>query len=104
MGMYDNILVSRNQDFNKGGCFMKKWYQWFYLSLIFAIGGILSYFDGRGITAAIIQISITVILGFTQFLCDQKGETGKKVFKYISIAAIAILIIWMIYLALSILR
>ncbi|MBR3929811.1 MAG: hypothetical protein IKJ65_12515 [Clostridia bacterium] len=83
---------------------MKKWYQWFYLSLAFAIGGILNYFDGKRIITAVIQVSITVILGFIQFLCDQKGEKGKKVFKYISIVAIAILIVWMIYLVLSALR
>ena len=83
---------------------MKKWYQWFYLSLGFAIGGILNYFDGKRIIAAVMQVIITVILGFIQFLCDQKGEKGRKVFKYISIAAIVLLILWMIYLVLSTFR
>jgi len=83
---------------------MKKWYQWFYLSLAFTVGGILNYLDGRQITAAIIQVSITVALGFIQFFCDQKGEKGKKVFNYISIVAIVSLIIWLIYLVLSVLR
>ena len=83
---------------------MKKWYQWFYLSIVFAIGGIINYFDGRQIIAAIVQVSITVVFGFIQFLCDRKGEKGKKVFKYISIAAIILLIIWMIYLVLSAVR
>ena len=83
---------------------MKKWYQWFYLSLAFTVGGILNYLDGRQITAAIIQVSITVALGFIQFFCDQKGEKGKKVFNYISIAAIVLLIIWLLYLVFSIVR
>ena len=83
---------------------MKKWYQWFYLSIVFAIGGIINYFDGRQIIAVIVQVSITVVFGFIQFLCDRKGEKGKKVFKYISIAAIILLIIWMIYLVLSAVR
>ena len=83
---------------------MKKWYQWFYLSIVFAIGGIINYFDGRQIIATIVQVSITVVFGFIQFLYDRKGEKGKKVFKYISIAAIILLIIWMIYLVLSSLR
>ncbi len=83
---------------------MKKWYQWFGLSLIFAVGGILNYFDGRQIIASIIQVCITVTLAFIQFLCDKKGKKGKKVFNYISIAAIVLLIIWLIYLVLSMLR
>ena len=83
---------------------MKKWYQWFYLSIIFAIGGIINYFDGRQIVAAIVPVSITVVFGFIQFLCDRKGEKGKKAFKYICIAAIILLIIWLIYLVLSALR
>lgn len=83
---------------------MKKWYQWFYLSLIFAIGGILNYFDGKRIIAAVIQVSITVILGFIQFLCEQKGEKGRKVFEYISIVVIVLLIIGVIILVLSALK
>ncbi len=83
---------------------MKKWYQWFYLSLGFAVGGIVNYLDGRQIIAAVIQVGITLTLGFIQFLCDKKGEKGKKVFNYISIAAIVLLIIWLIYLLLSVLR
>lgn len=82
---------------------MKKWYQWLYLSIVFAVGGILNYLDGRQIIAAIIQVGITVTLAFLQFLCDKRGEKGKKAFKYISIAAIVLLIIWLIYLVFSIL-
>ena len=83
---------------------MKKWYQWFYLSIIFAIGGIINYFDGRQIIAAIVQVSITVVFGFIQFFCDRKGEKGNKVFRYISIVAIILLIVWLIYLVFSMLR
>lgn len=80
---------------------MNKWYQWFYLSLGFAVGGIINYLEDKQIVAAVIQVGITLALGFIQFLCDKKGEKGKKAFKYISIVAIAILIVWMIYLVLS---
>ncbi len=62
---------------------MKKWYQWFYLSLAFLVGGIVNYFAGKRIVAAVMQVCITLILGFIQFLCDQNGDKGKKVFKYI---------------------
>ena len=82
---------------------MKKWYQWFYLSIVFAIGGIINYFDGRQMIAAIVQVSITVALGFIQFLCERKGEKGKKAFKRICIATIMLLMIWIIYLVLSVL-
>ena len=83
---------------------MKKWYQWFYLSFGFAVGGILNYLDGRQIVAAVIQVGITLTLGFTQFLCDKNGKKGKKVFNYVSIIAIVLLIIWLIYLVLSMVR
>ena len=88
-------------EFGKGGYFMKNWYQWFYLSLGFAIGGLLNYFEGKRISAAVIQVSITMILGFIQFFCEKQGKQGKKVFTYISIAAIVLLVIMLIYLVLS---
>lgn len=83
---------------------MKKWYQWFYLSLGFALGGILNYFDGRRITAAVLQVSITLILGIIQFFCDKRGEQGRAVFKYIAVAGIILLVVWMILLLLGALR
>ena len=77
---------------------MKKWYQWFYLSLAFLAGGIVNYFAGKRIVAAVMQVCITLILGFIQFLCDQNGDKGKIVFKYISIAVSALLVIWILYM------
>jgi len=79
---------------------MKKWYQWFYLSLGFAAGGIINYFDGKQTTGALIQVSITVAFGFLQFFCDRKGERGRKVFQRISTAVIVLLVIWLISLIL----
>ena len=83
---------------------MKKWYQWFYLSLGFAVGGMINYLEDKQIVAAVIQVGITLTFGFIQFHCDKKGEKGKKVFNYISIVAIVLLIIWLIYLVFSVLR
>ena len=77
---------------------MKRWYLWFVLSGLFAIGGILNYYDGRSILASIIQVSITVFLGVAQFFCDKKGAAGKKVFRYISITVLTLLVLWMIWL------
>ena len=57
---------------------MKKWYQWFYLSLAFAIGGILNYIDGRQIIASVIQVCITLALALIQFLCDKKEKRARK--------------------------
>ena len=81
---------------------MKKWYQWFYLSLAFAVGGLWNYLDGKQIVAAVIQVSITVIMAFIQLFCDKKGKKGKKVFKHICIGIIALLVIWMISLLISV--
>lgn len=83
---------------------MKKWYQWFYLSLGFAVAGISNYIDGRQIIASVFQVCITLALAFIQFLCDKKGEKGKKTFHYISIVAIILLIVGLIYLVFSMLR
>ena len=77
---------------------MKKWYQWFYLSLGFAVGGILSFLDGKRIIASVLQVSITFVLAFVQFLCDEKGEAGKKTFKYISIFVTVLLVLWLLFL------
>jgi|LSQX01.2.fsa_nt_gb hypothetical protein len=77
---------------------MKVWYQWFYLSLVFAVGGLINYLNGKPIIAAIIQVCITAVLAFIQFFCDKKGEKGKKVFRCISIGVIFFLLIWLVYL------
>lgn len=57
---------------------MKKWYLWLVLAFVFAISGIINYFDGRNILAQVIQTSIAIILAFIQLLCDKKGAKGKK--------------------------
>ena len=75
---------------------MKKWYLWLVLALVFAISGIINYFDGRSVLAQVIQISITIILAFIQLLCDKKGEKGKKVFNYIGMFLSIALGIWII--------
>jgi len=80
---------------------MKKWYLWLVLGLIFAIGGVINFFDGRSILGQVIQVSITVLLAFIQFLCDRKGEKGKKVFNYIGITLSITLVIWIIVLILK---
>lgn len=53
---------------------MKKWYYWFFLTLIFAVGGIWNYFDGKQIVAPVIQVGITVILAFVQLYYDKKKK------------------------------
>ena len=77
---------------------MKRWYQWFYLSLGFAAGGILSYCNGKSITPSLMSVAVFLILGLIQFLCEKKGEKGKKVFKYISVAVIILLVLWVLFL------
>jgi len=75
---------------------MKKWYLWFGLALIYAIGGVINYFDGKSITAQIIQVSIVTALAFVQLFCDRKGEKGKKIFNFIALFLSVILLIWII--------
>lgn len=83
---------------------MKKWYQWIYLSLGFALGGIINYFDGRQTIAAVIQVCVTLALAFIQFFCDKNGEKGRLVFRYISIAVIVLLVSWLVYTVISMLK
>ena len=77
---------------------MKKWYQWFYVALGFAVGGVINYCQGKQIIASVIQVSCMVIMAMIQFFCDQKGEKGKKAFRYISIGIIVAAVIWLIYI------
>ena len=77
---------------------MKKWYWWLYLALGFAISGIAGYFAGRSVLAAVFPAGCMALMGLLQFVCDKKGEKGKKAFQYISIAAIVLLAAWLIYL------
>lgn len=80
---------------------MNKWYQWLYLSLCFAIGGIVNYLEGRQTVAAVVQVSITLAFAFIQLFCDQRGEKGKKAFRLISMVISILLIIWLISLVLD---
>ena len=77
---------------------MKKWYLWLGLSLIFAIGGIVNYFDGKSITGSVIQVCITTILAFVQLICDNNGKIGKKIFKYIEITVTVCIVVWLLFL------
>jgi len=101
---FAKIVTLDKLEFDKGGHAMKKWYQWLYMTFIFTVGGIVNYIDGRQIIASVIQVGITLTLAFTQFLCDKNGEKGKKVFDYINIVAIGLLVIWIMYLVFSVLR
>ena len=80
---------------------MKAWYQWFYLSLCYAVGGVINYYYNKQIISAIVGVCITAVLAFVQLFCDKKGEKGKKIFRYISIGAIIFLIAWLVYLIIS---
>lgn len=80
---------------------MKKWYHWLILSLGFGIGGILHYLDGKKSVAMFIPVAGTALLAILQFFCDKKGEAGKKAFTYISIGAIILLAIWVIWLVIA---
>ena len=77
---------------------MKAWYQWFYLSLCYGVGGVINYYHNKRIISAIVGVCLTATLAFVQFFCDKKG---KKVFRYIGIGVIIILIIWVVYLIIS---
>ena len=83
---------------------MKKWYHWLFLALIFALGGVLNFVTERQIIASVIQVCITVALGFIQLLCERKGENGKKIFGYITTAALLLLIGLTVFLALGALQ
>ena len=78
--------------------FMKKWYQWLYLSLCFTIAGIVSCIERKGTVINLIPIGITDFLALIQLICNRKGEKGIKIYRVVSISMIAILIICAVYL------
>lgn len=69
---------------------MKKWYFWFIFTLIWVVCGIINYFDGQSIIGPIVVVILSIFLGLAQLICDQKGEKGKKAFRYLSIGVIAL--------------
>lgn len=69
---------------------MKRWYLWFILAGIQVIGGIINYFDGKTIIGSLIGVGIFSFMGITQFICERKGEKGKKIFRYISIGVLIV--------------
>lgn len=80
---------------------MKKWYYWFILTLVFAIGGAINYFDGKSILGAVVQVSVTVFLAVVQLLCDRKGECGKRIFRRIAIVVLLLIVAWLVFLVFS---
>lgn len=72
---------------------MKKWYFWLILALIWALGGVINYFDGRSIASALVLVPILMFLGFAQLLCEKHGEQGKRVFRYITTTMLVLLIV-----------
>ena len=80
---------------------MKKWYLWLVLSFVFAIAGVINYYDGKAVIAQVIQVSITVILAITQLLCDRKGEKGKRVFRHIAMVLSVVLSIWIVVMIIN---
>ncbi len=80
---------------------MKKWYLWLFLTLIFAVCGAISYAGKENITDDVIMVCITSVLAVSQFFCDRNGEKGKKIFRYICIATIVVIIIYLFFVILK---
>lgn len=70
---------------------MNKWYQWFYITICWAIGGIINYFDGKPIIGSVVAMGISVLFAFIQFFCYRKGEKGRKAYRYIAFGILAVL-------------
>lgn len=81
---------------------MKKWYHWFILTAIYAVGGAANLIEGKGLLGSGIQIALTVFLAFAQLLCERNGERGRKVYRVICGVVIAVLVVMLIYLLYSI--
>ena len=73
-----------------------KWYHWILISLCWVVGGIINYYDGKNIVAAIIGTLLFIALGIAQLLCEKHGEKGKKMFRYISIGVLVLEIVALI--------
>ena len=71
---------------------MKRWYLWFVLAGIQVIGGIINYFDGKTIIGSLVSAGIFGLMGIIQFICERNGEKGKKVFRYISIGVLVVMV------------
>lgn len=58
------------------------------------IAGMVNYFTGSD-NYFLFQIVLFLLLAPCQYICDKHGEKGKKIFKYICIAAIAVCLVYL---------
>lgn len=75
---------------------MKQWWMWFLQSGIWILVTIFNILDKRSsvlIGWNILAVILFTLLGVIQYVCDKKGEKGKRVFKKICIGAIVIIVI-----------
>ena len=75
-----------------------RWYIWFIQAGIWGIAGIINYFDGKKIIGSLIAVGIFSFMGIAQVICERNGEKGKKVFRFICIASIIVLVVALICL------
>lgn len=79
---------------------MKKWYQWLYFVLFMVVNLMLEdfqYFKNPNVIAIYygVMIGIMIILSVLQYVCDQKGEKGRKVFRYVINIVILLLVVFL---------
>ena len=80
---------------------MKKIYVWFVLSAIWGLAAIFNIYDKRGVLIIGYDIFASVIfsfLGISQYFCDRKGETGKKIMNRIAKVIIVILALTFVFI------
>lgn len=76
---------------------MRKWYYWLVFAAIWIPSAAMNFSRERSAGAAtnIVQIALFAALGFAQLACERHGEKGKKIFRYISIGAVAFCVVYL---------
>ena len=75
---------------------MRKSWWWFVLSGVWIFTTVLNILDNRSsivIGFNVFSVILFTLLGITQYLCDKKGEQGKRIFNWICAGASAILVL-----------
>ncbi len=75
---------------------MKKWYFWIILAGVWAIAAVVNAVDGRNffvIGYNLFAAVVFILLAVFQCICDQKGDKGKKIMRYIYFGTLIIVLI-----------
>ena len=75
---------------------MKKWWQWFLLTLVWLTTALLNLRAQRSMAVIGYHLGIAgffALLAIVQYVCDRRGEKGKRIFNRIALISTLLLVL-----------